>query len=208
MYVGGYIDLQSKRPYFDATKGTVSVTLGNYDTKRWTVDIGGPISKATAYRFSYSGEDSKGFYHDGFKKTHSIYGALAFRPNSTYDLFLNAQIFLANYTENWGINRVTQDLIDNGNYITGTNVNGGTVATAADPQNAANIIAGGNTIAWGPTVKINRHVRLLKPGNDSNGREYNAQAIQTFKVSPTLTVKNTSFASYTKRDTISTYYYS
>ncbi len=208
MYVGGFIDLQSKRPYFDTTKGTVSVTLGSYDTKRWTVDVGGPISKELAYRFSYSGEDTTGYYHDGFKKTHSFYGAMTFRPNQTYDLFINGQIFLANYTENWGINRVTQDLIDNGRYITGTNVNGGTTATAADPQNAVNVLGGGNTIAWGPTVKINRHVRLLKPGNDSNGHEYNLQAIQTAKVNPELTVKNTTFFSYTKRDTISTYYYS
>ena len=208
MYVGGYIDLQSKRPYFDVTKGTVSVTLGSYDTKRWTLDVGGPISKQLAYRFSYSGEDSTGYYIDGFKKTHAVYGALEFRPNERYDLFVNGQFFLANYTENWGINRVTQDLIDNGNYVTGTNINGGTAATAADPQNAANVLGGGNTIAWGPSVKLNRHLRLLKPGNDSFGREFNLQAIQTLKLSPDVTLKNTTFWSYTKRDTLSTYYYS
>jgi catecholate siderophore receptor len=208
MYVGGFIDLQSKRPYFDATKGTISVTLGSYDTKRWTLDVGGPISKQVAYRVSYSGEDTTGYYHDGFKKTHSFYGAVTFRPTTNYELFLNAQYFVANYTENWGINRVTQDLIDHGNYVTGTNVNGGTAATAADPQNAANVIGGGNTIAWGPTVKTNRHVRLLKPGNDSFGQEFNFQAIQTAKVSDTVSLKNTTFFSYTKRDTISTYYYS
>lgn len=208
MYVGGFIDLISKRPYFDGTKGSVSVTLGSYDTKRWTLDVGGPISKTVAYRVSYSGEDTTGYFHDGFKKTHALYGALAFRPSTSYDIFINAQIFDANYTENWGINRVTQDLIDNGNYTTGINVNNGVGAPISDPQNSVFILAGGNTIAWGPTVQANRHVRLLMPGNDSNGVEYNLQAIQTLKVSPTFTVKNTTFWSRTKRDTISTYYYS
>lgn len=207
MYVGGFIDLVSKRPYFDKTKGSVSVTLGSYDTKRWTVDVGGPISDKLAYRFSYSGEDSTGYYTDGFKKTHSFYGALSFRPNPNYELFINSQFFVANYTENWGINRVTQDLIDNGNYVTGINTNNNSAGAPSDPQNSVNVIGGGNTIAWGPTVQINRHQRLLRPGNDSYGEEFNIQAIQTAKVSSDFTIKNTSFFSHTKRDTLSTYYY-
>src|SRR6478609_11396413 len=46
MYVGGFIDLITKRPYFDATKGSVSVTVGSYSEKAWTVDVGGPLSKS------------------------------------------------------------------------------------------------------------------------------------------------------------------
>jgi outer membrane receptor protein involved in Fe transport len=207
MYVGGFIDLVSKRPYFDKTKGTVSVTIGSYDTKRWTVDVGGPISDKVAYRFSYSGEDSTGYYTDGFKKTHSFYGALAFRPNANYELFINSQFFVANYTENWGINRVTQDLIDNGNYTTGINKNNAPGAPS-DAQNSVNVLGGGNSIAWGPTVQLNRHLRLLRPGNDSYGEEFNIQAIQTAKVSSEFSIKNTTFFSHTKRDTLSTYYYS
>ena len=208
MYVGGFIDLVSKRPYFDQTKGTVSVTLGSYSTKRWTVDVGGPITKQLAYRVSYSGEDSEGYYDNGFKKTHSFYGALSYRPNPNYELFVNSQFFVANYTENWGINRVTQNLIDNGLYTTGININNGSAGAPSDAQNSNNVLGGGNTIAWGPEVKINRHARLLRPSNDSYGEEFNIQAIQTAKLSPEIKLKNTSFFSHTQRDTISTYYYS
>jgi outer membrane receptor protein involved in Fe transport len=208
MYVGGFIDLVTKRPYFDGTKGSVSLTMGSYDTNKWTLDVGGPISKQLAYRFSYSGENTTGYFTDGHKKTDSFYGAITWRPNQTYELFINGQWFSANYTENWGINRVTQDLIDNGNYVTGININNGATATPSDAQNSKYVLGGGNTIAWGPTVKINRHLRLLKPGNESNGDEYNLQAIQTAKISPELNLKNTSYWSYTKRNTLSTYYYS
>lgn len=208
MYVGGFIDLVTKRPYFDATKGTVSLTMGSYDTNRWTLDVGGPISKQLAYRFSYSGENTTGYYTDGHKETDSFYGAITWRPNQTYELFINGQFYSADYTENWGINRVTQDLINNGNYITGININNGAGVTPSDAQNSKYVLAGGNTIAWGPTVKINRHLRLLKPGNHSEGDEYNLQAIQTAKVSAEFTLKNTSYWSYTKRNTLSTYYYS
>jgi len=208
MYVGGFIDLISKRPYFDTTKGSVSYTIGSYNTNKWTVDTGGPFSKELAYRFSYSGEDTTGYYTDGKKQTHSIYGALTWRPTANYELFINAQTFFGIYTENWGINRVTQDLIDNGNYVTGININNGATATPSDPQNSKNILGGGNTIAWGPTVKINRHLRLLRPGNQSDGAEFSVQAIQTAKVSSEVNLKNTSYFSHTKRNTLSTYYYS
>ncbi len=208
MYVGGFIDLVSKRPYFDAAKGSVSYTLGSYSTNRWTLDYGAPISKDLAYRFSYSGEETRGYYEDGHKRTHSFYGALTWRPNASYELFLNGQAFIAHYTENWGVNRVTQDLIDNGNYITGINVNPGSAATPSDPQNSRFVQGGGNTIARGPTVQLSRHVRLLRPGNHSYGEEFNGQAILIGKPSPDFVLKNTTFFSHTVRNTLSTYYYS
>jgi catecholate siderophore receptor len=208
MYVGGFIDLISKRPYFDVAKGSVSYTLGSYNTNRWTVDTGGPFSKQLAYRFSYSGENTKGYYTDGKKETHSVYGAATWRPTANYELFLNAQTFFGVYTENWGVNRVTQDLIDNGNYVTGININNGATATPSDPQNSRYILGGGNTIAWGPSVKLNRHTRLLRPGNQSDGVEFSVQAIQTAKISSDLNLKNTSYLSHTERNTLSTYYYS
>ncbi len=207
MYVGGYIDLQTKRPYFDKSKGSVSVTLGSYSQKAWTIDYGGPLSKTTAYRISYSGTDSKGYWHDYYNKNHSVYGALEFRPSANYSIFLNGTWADYRYTENWGINRVTQDLIDNGNYVTGININNAPGAPS-DPQNSTYVKDGGNDMAWGPTVKINRHERLLKPGDHSKGNEYNFQAIQTYTVDPTFKIVNNTFWSYTKRNTLSSYYYS
>ncbi|MEI6105461.1 MAG: TonB-dependent receptor [Opitutae bacterium] len=122
-YIGGYADLMTKRPVFDGAKGYVSATVGSYDTYRWTLDYGAPISKTTAYRISYSGEDAGSFYDDGYKKTQALYGAMTYRPSDRYDLFVNAEAFYAKYTENFGMNRVTQDLIDKGLYQTGVNNN-------------------------------------------------------------------------------------
>jgi len=217
MYVGGFIDLITKRPYFDAFKGTVSATIGSYSQREWTIDVGGPLSKQLAYRFSYSGQDSKGYWHDYYNKNHAFYGALTFRPTEKYELFLNGSANWYRYTENWGVNRVTQDLIDNGNYITGININNAPGAPS-DPQNSKYVYGNapdaffpgqpGNVLALGPTVQLNRHARLLKPGNHSTGREFNAQAIQTYTASPDFKVVNNTYFSYTARNTLSTYYYS
>jgi len=238
MYVGGFIDLITKRPYFDKTKGSVSLTVGSYSQKAWTIDVGGPIDKTVAYRVSYSGEDSKGYWHDYYNKNHSLYGALEFRPSESYSLFINGTYADYRYTENWGINRVTQDLIDNGKYVTGINNNpapdssgnyydangtlialfpfnvatpAGVAAPQSDAQNSQWVTSGYpvvNRMVWGPTVDLNRHARLLSPGNHSKGNEYNFQAIQTYTAGPDFKVVNNTFWSYTKRNTLSTYYYS
>ena len=239
MYVGGFVDLVTKRPHFDMNKGSISLTVGSYSAKEWTVDQGGPISKTAAYRVSYSGTDSKGYSWDFYNKNHSIYGALTLRPTKDYEVFVNATAAFYRYTENWGINRVTQDLIDNGRYLTGVNSNaapnfalypfgfidskgvpisfgnvntiGGIAAPVSDPQNSKWVTSGfpaENRVIFGPTVQISRHQRLLKPGDHSTGREFNAQAIQTLTISPELKVTNNSFASYTARNTLSSYYYS
>jgi outer membrane receptor protein involved in Fe transport len=122
-YVGGYADLISKRPYFDAAKGSMSVTVGSFDIYRWTLDYGAPISSKTAYRISYSGEQSKGYYYDAKKNTEALYFALTHRGSNDYEVFFNGELFYADYTENFGINRPTQALIDHGLYQTGVNNN-------------------------------------------------------------------------------------
>ena len=206
-YVGGFIDLISKQPFFDATKGSVAYTAGSYDTNRWTVDLGGPISPTLAYRFSYSGEDSKGYYYNWIKETTSIYGALTWRPTTSYEIAANVKAFWVDYRENFGINRVTQALVSDGLYLPGTNVNNGTAATAADPQNAANVL-GSNTIDFGAPVKVDYRETAQGPASHAHGMAYNAQVIQTLILSSDSKIVNNTMGSYTKRDTFNSDGYS
>ncbi len=206
-YVGGFVDLISKQPFFDGAKSSVQYEYGSYNTNRWTLDAGGPISPTLAYRFSYAGEDSDGYWYDWIKQTTSIYGALSWRPTKSYELFVDVKAFWADYRENFGINRPTQELISNGLYVPGTNINGGTAATAADPQNAYNV-AGSNTIAFGAPVPVDYRETAQGPASHAHGQEYNAQTIQTLNVSSTLKVKDNTMFSYTKRDTFNSDGYS
>lgn len=209
-YVGGFVDLVTKRPTFDSQKLILSGTVGSDDIYRWTADYNVPASDKLAARVSYSGEDSEGFYESEYRKSQSIYSAVTFKPSDSYELFANASFAYMEYTENWGINRPTQELIDDHLYRTGTNVNNGTAASASDPQNAANVNAPfpGNTVAWGPLVKIDRSIRTLKPGDNSIGRNFKVQAIQTFGGNPDAKLVNNTLFTFTKRETKSSYYYS
>ncbi len=204
-YVGGFIDLVTKRPYFDKFQGDVSGTVGIYDQNRWTLDFGGPIIKdQLAYRISYSGEESGSFYENGGQDVQSVYGALTYMPNEKYKLELNASYFQAQYHENFGVNRPTQDLIDNGKYISG-----GVVDQNGDGvRNNFDVNSGSNNILPTGTIDLNRSRRLLAPGDGSFGREIEGQAIQTLNVNEYFTLVNNLYANYIKRDTRSSYYYS
>jgi catecholate siderophore receptor len=206
-YVGGFVDMISKQPFFDGTKTTVSYTMGSYDTNRWTLDTGGPISPTLAYRFSYSGEDSDGYYLNWIKQTTSLYGALTWRPTKDYEVFAMAKAFWADYRENFGINRPTQQLISNGLYVPGTNVNNGTMAGPGNLENALNV-EGGDTIAYGAPVPVDYHETAQGPASHAHGMEYNAQVIQTLRLSTNAQIVNNTMYSYTKRDTFNSDGYS
>jgi catecholate siderophore receptor len=209
-YVGGFVDMQTKRPTFDKQKTDTSLTIGSDEVRRWTVDHNSPVNDKLAVRLSYTGEDSEGYFESEYRKTQSLYTAATWKPTDTYELFLNASASYMEYTENWGINRPTQNLIDDFRYRTGVNNNGGSTPTALDPQNATNVLAPfpGNSVAWGPEVKLSRRVRTLKPGDNSVGRNFKLQAIQTVDLNPDTKLVNNNLFTFTRRETLSSYYYS
>jgi catecholate siderophore receptor len=207
-YVGGYVDMITKRPFFDGFHGEASAEVGMFDQYRWGLDFGAPISKTLAYRVSYSGEESGSYYYDGYKHTQAVYTALQWTPSDKYDLFLNGEFFRADYTENFGINRPTQALIDHGLYQTGVNANQPAGTPNSDPQNSQYVGSGyvPNHVALGPVVTIDRRLRL--PTDGSDGFSANLQGIQTLHISDDTQVVNTSFGRYVRRETLSPYYYS
>jgi catecholate siderophore receptor len=210
-YVGGFVDMISKQPFFDGTKSSISYTVGSYDTNRWTLDSGGPINPNLAYRFSYSGENSDGFWDNWIKETTSFYGALTWRPTKSYEVFVMAKAFWADYRENFGINRPTQALISDGLYVPGTNIDGGTMAGPGNLQNAINVgggPGGGDVIAFGTPVPINYHETAQGPASHAHGMEYNSQIIQTLILSTDAKIVNNTMWTYTKRDTFNSDGYS
>ncbi len=222
-YTGGYSDQITKKPYFDAPHGSAAFTVGMYDQLRWTIDYGTPLNDTTAIRFSYSGEESGSYYEFGKKETQALYGALTWKPNDRYRLEFNFEFFNASYTENWGINRITQDLIDNHMYLPGTiSAVGDGVGQPGDTdfvpdsmdRNEDGVVdlhdvrGANNFIDFGAPVTISRRKRLLAPGDDSFGQQFTFQVIQTFEVNESLDVLNNTGYNWIDRNTFSSYGYS
>ncbi|MEM7673535.1 MAG: TonB-dependent receptor [Verrucomicrobiota bacterium] len=223
-YIGGYADLITKRPYFDGPAGSVSFTAARYDQYTWNLDYGAPINEKAAYRFSYEGKEQDGFHELWKNNSHAIYGALSLRPSENYSIDIMGEFFVADYTENWGINRVSQDLIDNGRYVINSQTdaeyaayvanlgNGVTVFDGGVPgQDLASIFGGAGfaTIVPtdGTTVPVDRSWKLAAPGDDSFGKLFWLQALQKYDGDTFEIVNNTLFQ-YRDRDTFSSYHYS
>ena len=211
-YVGGFINFVTKRPYFDKFQGAASTTIGQYDQYRWSLDFGGPIIKdKLAYRVSYAGEGSGSYYENGHKNTEAVYVALTYVPTSWYTAEFNTEFFYADYTENFGINRPTQDLIDHGRYITGTPLNPATGAVLPYP---GGVEAGFNFIPTGQTVDFfgsndsGRRRRLLAPGDGSLGRSDTTELIQTARINDHISLVNSTLGLIIDRKTVSSYRYS
>jgi len=212
-YLGGYADLITKRAFFDQPRGEVSVTAGSYDVYFGSFDYGAPISDTLAYRFSVSAEHSKGYYYRGKKETQAFFGTITWRPNDNYELVLAGEFFNASYTENWGINRPTQLLIDEGLYYPNAQTDAeyeAYVARLGGP-NSPSFGAGFNTfvpVDLANPVKLNRRERLLAPGDDSDGQNFWLQGISTWRMSDATKIVFNSYYQWIDRNTFSSYHYS
>lgn len=126
---GGYVNYETKKPFFDRQRSFVSGELGtwvpgtneSFSDFSLTADTGGPISEELAYRVSLKGKRGGTYYDNVENNYNSAYGALAWRPTDRVTVDFNASYddyYDFNVTRGW--NRPTQELVDNfGSYYGG-----------------------------------------------------------------------------------------
>lgn len=119
---GGYANFIPKSPYFDRARGALAVTLGSHDHRRVQFDYGGPLllgARPAAYRLSLTAQDSGSYWDHVGNDYDSVYFALKLRPREHWSVFTGAEFYRFRSNENPGWNRVTQELIDRGEYLIG-----------------------------------------------------------------------------------------
>ena len=194
--VGGSVDFQTKRPNLDHSTGLVDATLDTVNNRRLTADYSVPIIKdVLAVILSYSGEDSGSYFTGHWMHKNALYAALRWEPTDNYTLDVNGEVNVEQYTENVGVNRANQALINSGTYLTGSN----------DP--ADNFGFGTFWDATGST-KIDPKTTIdATPGTTSRGVLYNFQAIQKYKINSSLTLENNTLYMFQNSDNHEFYYY-
>lgn len=126
----GYVDYTTKQPFFDANHTTINLNLGTwasggqggYPDFSQQIDNGGPIIKdELAYRISYQQQEADSYYEYVKNNFNDLYGALSWTPkfNKDFTADFNFDYTHYDYSQWNGANRITQDLINNGTYITG-----------------------------------------------------------------------------------------
>lgn len=131
---GGYANFIPKSPYFDRPRGSLALTVGSAAYRHAQLDHGSPVLLGrwpAAYRVSITAQDADTCWKNVGRDYLSLYAALKIRPRHGVSLFTGAEYYNFHSNENPGWNRVTQDLIDRGEYIIG------------EPQNITSAAWGG-----------------------------------------------------------------
>ena len=122
---GGYVDLVMKQPYFDGFHGEIDATLGYwssghaYSNPEITMDFGGPLSDNFAYRVSYLERWGNGYYENLHNSTQDLFASMSYKATKNLRVDGWFQMYSDKTNENTGVNRVTQQFIDNGTYVAG-----------------------------------------------------------------------------------------
>lgn len=127
--IGGYLNFNPKSArassgqYLESPTGAMSYTTGSWDKSILTAEVGGPASiggKEMGY-YIYGELENSDSYYDNTATDQTVLQA-SFNIDITDNLRFEFGGMYHDYDGNQvaGWNRLTQDLVDNGTYITGT----------------------------------------------------------------------------------------
>lgn len=141
--IGGYLNFEPKSSraetgqYLDKPSGKFSITRGSWDKNIVTAEVGGPASigeKSLGY-YVYAETENSGSYYDNSGTNQNVLQAafnFDFSEKTRFEFGGMYHEYDGNQVAGW--NRLTQDLIDHGTYITGSPTS---VDTDGDGYNSA-----------------------------------------------------------------------
>jgi outer membrane receptor protein involved in Fe transport len=190
---GGFVNLHSKRAPTDKAFNKLTLAAGSWDNYRARIDAGSDIvANKSGVRVSAEHIDSGSYYdYSGFN-SDSVFAAFRLLPDAVSSWDINVEYYDVDFTDNAGINRPTQALIDNGLYITGQGV-----------QPNGSTVAGANAIV-SPTglVQIKRSQVLTDPDNINNAQTLLLHSTYVRELSNNATVKNITYYQHLEREEI------
>ena len=213
---GGYVNFVTKSPYFDQFRGDMITRWGtfvpggqSYFSPEWILDVGGPINDKVAYRVSYLGREAEGYYRNVKDNTQDIFAALSVKATEKLTLDLNAQAYTSRFNEVLGINRVTQELIDDWTYIAGPVQPNNRFG---DPLNSIGPFGiNANFALLDPAqarrVKVYPWQTINAPSDSAAGKRFSSQLTATYLVSEDTKVVNRAYGETQESRKISGYGY-
>lgn len=191
---GGFVNLHSKKASVDEESGKVSLSAGRWDSYRAQLDYSAPIVKdKIGFRVSAEHIDNGSYYDFSGMKSDNLFAALRILPDDKSSWDLNFEFYQVEFTDNAGINRPTQALIDDGLYITGQGVQ----------SNGSIVPAAGSIISPTGVVQIDRSRVLTDPDNENEATTYLLHSIYKRELSSKASFKNISYFQHLSRDEIS-----
>ena len=215
---GGQADFITKRPNLNRWVEQGSASFDTVSNRRWTADVGGPIIPGVlGVRLSYAGEYSDSYFYTHYLHKNAFYGALRWRPNDKYQLDFNMEFSAQHYTENVGVNRVNQNLIDHNQYLQGA-PSGELFSSLIDLGFPLQVGSPGNPyspvtpiltqVTLGPATTLDPRITIDQaPGVVSRSRSLNVQLIQSYDLNGSTTIEDNAFFAYQDSENREPYYY-
>jgi outer membrane receptor protein involved in Fe transport len=190
---GGFVNLHSKQASTDESKGKASLSAGRWDQYSAQIDFTAPIIKdKVGFRVSYEHLDHGSYYDYSGTKSDSLFAALRILPDDKSSWDINFELYQVEFTDNAGINRPTQALIDHGLYITGQGVQ----------ANGSTVPAAGSIVSPTGLVNIDRSTVLTDPDNQNEATTYLIHSIYKRELSANASIKNISYFQHLQREEI------
>ncbi|MBU2870095.1 TonB-dependent receptor [Colwellia sp. E2M01] len=190
---GGFVNLQSKTAATDESKGRLALSAGQWDQYSAQIDYSTPITKdESAFRISAEHIDNGSYYDYSALQSDSIFTAFRLFPDDKSSLDINFEYYQVEFTDNAGINRPTQALIDDGLYITGQGVQ----------SNGSTIPAAGSIVSPTGQVKIDRSTVLTDPDNQNEATTYLLHSIYKRELSAQTSFKNITYYQHLEREEV------
>jgi len=118
---GGVVNLVPKRPRLDEAFGEIRFSIGSSQLRQGEAEANVPLDTdlPAAIRLVLSQKDGGIYYRGIDQELTVVYGALLIQPKRWLEVFAGGQFLRFQGEELIGWNRVTQDLIDRGQYLSG-----------------------------------------------------------------------------------------
>lgn len=191
--VGGFVNLLPKRARTDGAQTELRARFGEWDQQRWSADHNAVIDKdRQAFRASLEVIDEGSFYDYTHLRSDDLLLAYEWTPSNDRRWSLSFEYYDVDWTDNAGINRPTQALIDANLYITGQ----------GQQPNGSFIPGPGAVISPTGVVTLDRSTVLTDPLDTNTAETYLLHSTLEQQLSSDWLLVNRSYYQYLEREGI------
>lgn len=191
--VGGFVNLLTKRARTDETRTKLRARFGEWNQQRWQVDHNAVIDQGRqAFRASVEVIDEGSFYDFTHLRSDDLLLAYEWTPSNDTRLSLSFEYYDVDWTDNAGINRPTQALIDDNLYITGQ----------GQQPNGSYVPGAGAVISPTGQVEIDRSTVLTDPLDTNTAETYLIHSTLEQQLNTEWLLVNRSYYQYLEREGI------
>ncbi|MFT6895902.1 MAG: outer membrane receptor protein involved in Fe transport, partial [Paraglaciecola sp.] len=190
---GGFVNLNNKVATLSGTDIKLQASAGSWQRYSTQLDVNTVIDEdKSGIRVSAEYIDNDSYYDHSQYQSEDLFVTYRLLPDEQSSWDISFEYYDVDFTDNAGINRPTQNLIDNGLYITGQGVQ----------PNGSQVPGAFAVVSPTGEVRIPRSTVLTDPDNINNAQTYVLHSTYERQLNSVHTLTNRSYFQYLDREEI------